>query len=100
MKKEYAAERKGRYGFTWRGIERPKARELGIVGGELIVLDLLTNDVLAVRRGYMRGDVEPPRPGIVWHRPCPLKDEGQFILKVLQPANQNSSLEGGPNATK
>ena len=38
---ERVAQLKSRYGFTWRGIERsPQDRELGIGGGELIVLDL------------------------------------------------------------
>jgi len=34
------------------GIKRPHDREMGIAGGELIVLDLETNEVLGVRRGY------------------------------------------------
>ncbi len=38
--------------MTWRGIRRPHDREMGIAGGELIVLDLETNEVLGVRRGY------------------------------------------------
>lgn len=41
-----------RYGITWRGIKRPNDREMGIAGGELIVLDLETHEVLGVRRGY------------------------------------------------
>lgn len=52
MRKEFDANRRARYGFTWRGIKRPHDREMGIAGGELIVLDLETNEVLAVRRGY------------------------------------------------
>lgn len=57
MKLEYLKEPKSRYGFTWRGIKRPHDREMGIAGGELIVLDLQTNEVLGVRRGY-----------VVWNR--------------------------------
>jgi hypothetical protein len=49
---EYATRFTSRYGMTWRGIHRPHDREMGIAGGELIVLDLETNDVLGVRRGY------------------------------------------------
>jgi hypothetical protein len=52
LKKNFDTNRKARYGFTWRGIKRPHDREMGIAGGELIVLDLETNEVLAVRRGY------------------------------------------------
>ena len=37
-----------------RGIVRPHDREMGIAGGELIVLDLETSKVLGVRRGYIR----------------------------------------------
>jgi len=48
----YDTESKARYGITWRGIKRPNDREMGIAGGELIVLDLETNEVLGVRRGY------------------------------------------------
>jgi hypothetical protein len=52
LKKEFDTKRRARYGFTWRGIKRPHDREMGVAGGELIVLDLDTNEVLAVRRGY------------------------------------------------
>ena len=52
MIEERVKELKSRYGFTWRGITRPHDRGLGIAGGELIVLDFQTNEVLAVRRGY------------------------------------------------
>jgi hypothetical protein len=43
---------KSRYGVLWRGITRPQDREMGIGGGELIVLDLQTNEILAVHRGF------------------------------------------------
>lgn len=39
-------------GFTWRGIRRPYDRELGIAGGEIAVIDLNTNQVLGLRRGF------------------------------------------------
>jgi hypothetical protein len=39
-----------RYGYTWRGVSRPHDRELGIAGGELIVLDTRTGEVLGLRR--------------------------------------------------
>ncbi|MGH7232421.1 MAG: hypothetical protein ACREJU_13845 [Nitrospiraceae bacterium] len=100
MIKEYATIRRSRYGYTWRGITNPVARELGIVGGELIILELQTNEVLAVRRGFMRGDLEPPYSGIVWKRPCPLKDEGQFIFKVVKPAMIDPPAKGDRDATR
>lgn len=52
LKQEFDSKQKARYGFAWRGIKRPPDREMVIAGGELIVLDLETNEVLGVRRGY------------------------------------------------
>ena len=52
MSVEYDTKPKARYGFTWRGVKRPMDREMGIAGGELIVLDLQTMEVMGVRRGY------------------------------------------------
>jgi hypothetical protein len=40
------------YGFIWRGITRPKDREHGIAGGELIVYDIRSGDVMGFRRGF------------------------------------------------
>ena len=90
IKLEYDAKHKSRYGFTWRGIKRPNDREMGIAGGELIVLDLQTNEVIGVRRGY-----------VIWNggwtgRVCPRYgyDGGQdkstffsvwFLAKVARP---------------
>lgn len=52
MRMTYKTGLASRYGFTWRGIKRPHDREMGIGGGELIVLDLKTGEVMGVRRGY------------------------------------------------
>lgn len=52
MKLEFDSIARARYGITWRGVKRPMDREMGIAGGELIVLDLQTNEVMGVRRGY------------------------------------------------
>lgn len=48
---------KSRYGVLWRGISRPQDRAMGIGGGEVIVLDLQTNEILAVRRGFAMSTV-------------------------------------------
>lgn len=85
---------RSRYGYTWRGISREKDREFGIAGGELIVLDLKTREVLAVRRGYIRsGNVKASRTGIWWltGEVCPKPRENmfsaeKFLLRVLRPA--------------
>jgi hypothetical protein len=52
MQLQYDVTSKARYGVTWRGIRRSNDREMGISGGELIVLDLEKNEVLGIRRGY------------------------------------------------
>lgn len=49
---EEASQRKARYGYTWRGITREQDRELGIGGGEYLIVDLDTKEVLAVKRGF------------------------------------------------
>lgn len=83
-----------RYGYTWRGITRPHDRELGIAGGELIILDLQTNEVLAVRRSFVRsGSVRNSLTGVWWLTAgkCSkesLKMDAQFINEVLKPSSQ------------
>ncbi|WP_439586361.1 hypothetical protein [Hydrogenophaga sp.] len=42
-----------RYGYTWRGIKRSRDREHGIAGGELLIYDLQTKEVLALRRQFV-----------------------------------------------
>lgn len=66
LKVSEVADLKSRYGYTWRGISRPHDRELGIGGGELIIFDLQTGDVLAVRRGYIRSGGVRNLTGIWW----------------------------------
>jgi len=81
---------KSRYGYTWRGISRPNDRELGIAGGELIILDLKTNEVIAMRRGFIRSGWMKNLTGIWWltGRTCPTsgaKREHLFIKENLKP---------------
>lgn len=106
MIKEHTDVLKSRYGYTWRGITRPHDRELGIAGGELIVLDLQTDEVLAVRRGYIRSGWMRNLTGIWWltGHVCPKYglrggrdkdfDFGYwFIGKVLRPFNFEESFK-------
>jgi hypothetical protein len=107
MVKEYAVSRESRYGYTWRGITRPHDRDLGIAGGELIVLDLETNEVLGVRRGFIRtGAIRNNLTGVWWltGQACPAyglrngrnKDfdfSYWFIGKVLKPTNYERSFQ-------
>jgi hypothetical protein len=96
-----------RYAYTWRGLTRPHGRELGIVGGELIIMDLQSNEVLAVRRGYIRsGDVRNNLTGVWWlgGHVCPAYKHAsvftyEFLSKVLKP-NSVKESEGGSDATK
>lgn len=87
-----------RYGFVWRGITRPKDREHGIAGGELIVFDLQTKAVLGFRRGFSVTGVG--HRGVSWEFSpvCPKQnfrggrskdfDFGLwFLSQVLQPRN-------------
>jgi hypothetical protein len=101
---EPAGDLRSRYGYTWRGITHFMGLDLGIAGGELIVLDLHTNNVLAVHRGFVRAVLDDRVPGgFRWAHICP-KDKTrllftyEFISRVLKPLNP--SVRGGENATK
>jgi hypothetical protein len=81
---------KSRYGYIWRGITRPHDRDMGIAGGELIVMAVQQNEVLAVRRGFIRSGGVRNLTGIWWLNGqfCPKKNPlttSQFIQKVLKP---------------
>ncbi|MFM9886070.1 MAG: hypothetical protein ACKVQT_23845 [Burkholderiales bacterium] len=103
MQKEFDTKLKSSYGFTWRGIKRPHDREMGIAGGELIVVDLQTGEILGIRRGFSRSGSARTRSGINWESAavCPRLryspggfDKGGdfsrwFIQKVLKPVEAN-----------
>jgi hypothetical protein len=85
---------KSRYGYTWRGLTRPHDRELGIAAGELIIFDRQTEEVLGVRRGYIRSGNVRNLTGIWWltGHICPKGQAGRpdfythdFIAQVLKP---------------
>jgi hypothetical protein len=93
-----------RYGFTWRGMKLPRARELGIAGSELIILDLQSGEVVALRRGFIRtGDVGNSFTGVWWlgGHICPMPSgrpenySYAFLTKVLQPDNLLSRRQRG-----
>ncbi len=110
MKSMELSGKASRYGFTWRGIRRPYDRELGIAGGELIVLDTEADEVLGVRRGYIRSGYVRNSTGIWWltGQTCPQYElRGRrnkdfdftywFIGKILRPANREESIKGISN---
>ena len=106
MKEEKITILRSRFGYAWRGITRPHDRELGIAGGELIILDLQSKEVLAVRRAYVRsGDVRNRLTGVWWlgGRVCPVNSTRlhhtyEFIVQVLKPGHRQS--KGGSDAAK
>lgn len=87
---------KSRYGFTWRGIKFPHDRDLGIAGSEVIVLDLKTEEILGVFRGFSKFDFNARRShsgtGMSWGKRCPTQSSNasrgvqkEFVMKVLKP---------------
>lgn len=91
-----------RYGFTWRGIERPHDRENGIAGGELAVVELDTGHILGIRRGFAMTQTRTATPEANWENAaeCPPNVLGsgnrKFLEKVLKPLPER----GASNATK
>jgi len=63
---ERSDERISKYGLTWRGIKRHHDRESGVAGSEWIIIDLVSNEVLAVRRTYVRTGGVRNTAGNVW----------------------------------
>lgn len=82
------------YGYTWRGIKRAQDREHGIAGGELIIYDLQSKEVLAVRRQFLIASHNPRGAGkAMWEvaASCPhvraesyVGEFSQFAFDVLQ----------------
>ena len=65
--KEEDVARRARYGFTWRGIKRPHDRRYSIAAGEHLIVDLDTNEVLAVKRAFkVSGRDKNTSSGIWW----------------------------------
>jgi hypothetical protein len=107
---EESAVLRSRYGYIWRGIVRPHDRELGIAGGELIVLDTQSGEVVAVRRGFIRsGDARNNLTGVWWlgGHACPRGRTGRtdfytydLLREVLSPPSGANAMKGNPNASK
>ena len=101
---------RSRYGYVWRGITRPHDRELGIAGGELIVLDTQDNEVVAIRRGFIRsGNVRNNLTSIWWlgGHVCPKGKKGRtdfytfdFLQQVLPPIDFNVKKKESADASK
>lgn len=94
--------RMARYGYTWRGVKRELDRRYSIASGEYLIVDMQTNEVLAVKRrfkqsGYDRntsshiwwGNARSCRNEVIYKRgqtPSPIPVD-LFIKKVLKPNN-------------
>lgn len=53
MKVETVTKISAEYGYTWRGISREKDRDNGIAGGETVVVNLRSGEILALHRGFV-----------------------------------------------
>lgn len=93
------AQRSARYGYTWRGLKRLKDRENSIAGGELLIYDLNSREVLAVKRQFLIArEVRKTRERAAWEIaarcPSPQGDSagGEFtqfaadVLKTIEPS--------------
>ncbi len=86
-----------KYGYSWRGIKRKYDREMGIAGGELVILELSTNKILGIKRGFSYSKIS--NDGAVWWLASTRchgnyfgknKSLDDFIGKVLKPVfNRN-----------
>lgn len=88
--KEQHDQRRARYGFTWRGIKRPQDRRYSIGAGEYLIVDLDTDEVLAVKRAFKLSGRDENTPSRIWWgnaRWCKGKEwEYRYLVReVLQP---------------
>lgn len=84
-----------RYAVDWEDISSKEDREHWIAGGSVKVIDLMTNEVIAERRGYLmdpgQGSIAGGRSPWSWARSywkgCPaVADHNQvFVSKILEP---------------
>lgn len=104
------SDTRSQFGYAWRAITRTRDREFGIAGGELIVLDLRTQEVLGFRRGFVKtGKVKNVFTGVWWMTAggCPQnarevngrlekRPNHEFVYEVLRPhENSNAGFNGG-----
>ncbi|GHU13790.1 hypothetical protein FACS189441_2000 [Betaproteobacteria bacterium] len=73
-----------RYAYTWRGILREADRKHGISGGELIVLDQITGEILGVRRSFAIARQNKTRLSWEFAYYCPKNRVWRNGTKVLE----------------
>lgn len=77
------------YGFMWRGISRSEHdRDLGIAGLEVLVFDLSNNELMAVRRNFLRVSISSRGLRVNWQigKKC-MEVKEDLHAKVLKPIN-------------
>ncbi|MFT3734941.1 MAG: hypothetical protein QM776_07955 [Rhodocyclaceae bacterium] len=90
-------EIRSRYGFFWRGIERtPQDRLHGIAGTEDFVIDMQTNEILSLKRSFVRALYNSKPPGTTtsweWREECPSSATWRLAYKgVLIPRDPFSA---------
>jgi hypothetical protein len=86
------SELSARYAYTWRGTPDSDDRQNGIFGGELLLLDRNSGEILGVRRSFSRDEVNLDDQSRVRYRSVPCPDPQrieyiQFLKSTLSPAS-------------
>jgi len=96
--KQYDYQLKSRYGYVWRGIQRPHDRKNSIAGTELAVIDLKTNEILGLWREFARTGQKDKY--IWWLVPQTCSDIGtlkylplDFFMEILRPTISSNNLQ-------
>lgn len=88
-----------RFGYTWRAVARARDRENNIAGGEILIYDLQTHEVLAMRRQFLLARSNPRLGDMtMWEIAATCKQDSprartyqfsDFVVNVLQPPAVN-----------
>nr|WP_315485524.1 hypothetical protein [uncultured Undibacterium sp.] len=86
-----------KFGYTWRGLGGASLRESGITGGDQVVVDLRTGEVLALRRSFVFSDLRSGSSSVLWmgaaHCTNALTTPTHiFVKKVLKPIHPFGSI--------
>lgn len=81
-----------RYAYTWRATPGLDDRQNGVLGGELLLLDRQTGEVVGIKRSFSRDEVDLKVRDRVrhWSLPCPdpaRTEDVQFLKSTLIPRN-------------
>ncbi len=86
-------KRQARYGFTWRGVKRERDREYSIGGGEYLMVDMQTNEVLGIKRDFTQSGHDKNTPSRIWWGNARLCNKGDWAYRhpvelVLRPISR------------